>query len=312
MTPAPILLWGVRGDAPLDAVADELGRRSVETVLLDQRANEPIATELEVDARGGVTGCVSIGSHTVDLSEIGAAFIRPFGSDDGTTAMGVDPEARRHALEVDAALCAWADLTPAPVVNRPGAMAANNSKPYQLASIATHGLAVPDTLVTTDPDAVRSFWERHGRVVYKSVSGTRSIVSQLRDEHLDRLADVANAPTQFQQHIPGVDVRVHVAGDDYVATAIMSDADDYRYASLEDTEVMMAPCQLPPRIATSCTNMVKAMDLLVAGVDLRRTPSDDWYCLEVNPCPAFSYYEEATGQPICSAVTSLLVLLASA
>jgi len=46
--------------------------------------------------------------------------------------------------------------------------------------------------------------------------------------------------------------------------------------------------------------------LAVAGIDLRRTPEDEWYCFEVNPSPAFSFYEEATHQPIAEAIAALL------
>jgi hypothetical protein len=35
---------------------------------------------------------------------------------------------------------------------------------------------------------------------------------------------------------------------------------------------------------------------------LKVTPDDEVYCFEVNPSPAFSYYEGNTGQPISRAV----------
>jgi hypothetical protein len=36
------------------------------------------------------------------------------------------------------------------------------------------------------------------------------------------------------------------------------------------------------------------------------TPNGDAYCLEVNPSPAFSYYEDSTGQPIAAALAAYL------
>jgi glutathione synthase/RimK-type ligase-like ATP-grasp enzyme len=48
------------------------------------------------------------------------------------------------------------------------------------------------------------------------------------------------------------------------------------------------------------------MRLVVAGIDLRRTPEGRWVCFEVNPSPAFVYYEEATGQPIGDAIAQWL------
>ena len=45
--------------------------------------------------------------------------------------------------------------------------------------IRTIGFKIPDTLITTEPLAALEFWKQHGTVIYKSISGTRSIVSRL-------------------------------------------------------------------------------------------------------------------------------------
>jgi uncharacterized protein (DUF2126 family) len=42
------------------------------------------------------------------------------------------------------------------------------------------------------------------------------------------------------------------------------------------------------------------------GLDLRHGTDGKWYCLEANPSAAFTYYEQATGQPIAAAVAGLL------
>ena len=43
-----------------------------------------------------------------------------------------------------------------------------------------------------------------------------------------------------------------------------------------------------------------------AGIDLRITPDGETYCFEVNPSPAYSAFEEATGQPISLALARYL------
>ncbi len=43
-----------------------------------------------------------------------------------------------------------------------------------------------------------------------------------------------------------------------------------------------------------------------AGIDLKITPDSQVYCFEVNPSPAFSYYEAGTGQQISEAVARYL------
>jgi glutathione synthase/RimK-type ligase-like ATP-grasp enzyme len=224
-------------------------------------------------------------------------YARPFSAHQLTPA---DP---RHAQHVERALWTWAELTPATVVNRASAMAPNQSKPFQSLSIRRAGFRVPATLITTSPRAARAFWRKHGEVIYKSLSGVRSRVARLRAEHVQRLASVVWCPTQFQEYVPGREHRVHVVGDRVFACEIISDADDYRYT---DTPVELRPCALPSDVADRCRRLVADQQLLVAGIDLRRTPGGEWYCFEVNPSPGFPYYERASG-PISEAIAHLLM-----
>jgi glutathione synthase/RimK-type ligase-like ATP-grasp enzyme len=140
-------------------------------------------------------------------------------------------------------------------------------------------------------------------VIYKSISGVRSIVSRVRDEHRDRFADIASCPTQFQEFIEGPEYRVHVVGDAVIATEIVSNADDYRYAD----DAAMRATTLPDAVAARCRLLARAMQLSVAGLDLRRSAAGDWYCFEVNPSPGFTFFEGRTGQPIAAQVARLLV-----
>ena len=105
----------------------------------------------------------------------------------------------------------------------------------------------------------------------------------------------------------GYDVRVHVVGDEVFASEVKSNAHDYRYASLSGNDVELAATTVSAEIADRCRAMVTGMGLAVAGIDLRHTPDGRWICFEVNPSPAFVYYEEATGQPIGQAIAHLLI-----
>jgi glutathione synthase/RimK-type ligase-like ATP-grasp enzyme len=91
----------------------------------------------------------------------------------------------------------WCELAPARVVNRTTAMASNGSKSYQTQLIRAHGFAVPETLMTNEPDLVRAFHQQHRRVIYKLMSGVRSIVHILEGEDCERLDRIRWCPTQF-------------------------------------------------------------------------------------------------------------------
>lgn len=302
-----ILLWGLREDAPLARVMDVLERSGAPHVFVDQRA--VLESEVELTVDGSVGGFVRVGDTAVDLASVTSAYVRPYDSwRIGEVARsGIGSPEGRHALSFDETLWLWAELSPALIVNRPSAMASNSSKPYQAVTIRSHGFAVPETLITTDVEAVRAFHDICGFLVYKSVSGRRSIVSRLTADDETRLGDVAWCPTQFQQYIPGSDYRVHVVGDEVFCARIESGADDYRYSERQGSSVSMTPEALPAEWAHRCRALTASLDFVLAGIDLRRTPGDEWYCFEVNPSPAFTYYDrhrEGMAEAVASLLTS--------
>jgi glutathione synthase/RimK-type ligase-like ATP-grasp enzyme len=193
------------------------------------------------------------------------------------------------------------------VVNPPVSGWSNHAKPFQSTLIAAAGLTVPPTLVTTDPRAARCFLAAHDRVVYKSISGIRSIVATLDDARADRLDGVRTGPVQLQRWIDGLDVRVHVVGKRWFATAVEGEGDDYRYSSVPGEGPHMRPYALPDELGSRLVDLTASLGLLVSGVDLRRAPDGTWWCFEVNPSPGFTFYEERTGQPIAGAIADLLM-----
>lgn len=300
------LLWGIWQDGPLKAVCEALQRQRAPFFFLDQRGLLNAEVELSV---GGVEGFIRTGDRTCDLGTLRSVYVRYYDSRrlPEIEQAGENSAPWRHAQAIDETLGSWLEVTPALVINRLSAMASNNSKPYQLSLIRSFGFETPETLITTDAQAAREFWERHGTVVYKSISGVRSIVSRLTVEHVGRLEDLHWCPTQFQQYIPGRDYRVHIVGHEAFACEIDANVDDYRYAGRRGGYVKLKPCSLPGDCADRCRTLTASLGLVIAGLDLRQTPEGRWYCFEVNTAPAFTYYEAATAHPIADAVASLLV-----
>jgi len=301
-----ILLWGLPGDRSLTAVRRALKRVGCAVALVDQRAIADTEVELFVD--GDIRGGIRVKRQFYDLAAVSAAYLRPYSATQlpSVRCAGSGSRAWQHAAAVDELLWCWADLTPALVVNRPAVMASNNSKPYQSMIIRTIGFNTPDTLVTTDARAAREFWARYETVVYKSISGVRSIVARLGPHHEPRLENIRWCPTQFQEYISGTDWRVHVVADEIFSCEIRSGATDYRYAAREGLDVELCASTLPPDCAARCYRLAQALGLTVAGIDLRLSRDGKWYCFEVNPSPGFTYYQAATGQPIEDAIAGLL------
>jgi len=298
-----ILLWGLRGDDPLDDVAGELRRARRPHLWVDQRA--VLSTRVELEA-SGVAGWIEVPGAGFALQNVSALYVRNYDARQLEPVRAGGPEAAAHVAEVESALWCFADVAPIPILNPPSAMASNNSKPYQARLIRAHGFAVPQTLVTTDPVAALEFWRSHPAAIYKSVSGVRSIVTRLSSADLERLADVRWCPTQLQENVEGLDYRVHVVGAQIFATEVTSDAVDYRYAGRQGVDVALRACELPDDVAARCVELSGALGLRLAGIDLRRATDGTWFCFEVNPSPCFTYYERATGQPMTRAVAALL------
>lgn len=301
-----ILLCGIPSEEPVARAIAAAERTGVPHLVLNQRQVEEWSLALELEG-GRLSGMLSGPGGEWGIGEfdgVYARLIEPRTLPD----LGEPPDgamlARAQALFQ--ALLAWLEVAPCRVVNRLGPSASNVSKPYQAQRILECGLAVPPTLVTNDPAEVRRFAAEHGRVIYKSVSATRSIVRELAGARIKDLERVRHLPTQFQALIPGDDVRVHVVGDAVHATEVVSAATDYRYASRDSEDVEMRPFELPPDVEASCLALSRALELPLCGIDLRRDPEGHWVCFEANSSPAYSFYEDQTGQPIGAALVSYL------
>ncbi|HEX4270741.1 MAG TPA: hypothetical protein VHZ32_05120 [Rhizomicrobium sp.] len=210
--------------------------------------------------------------------------------------------------EVRWLLNSFIENTPMRVANRLSATATNFSKPWQQQVIAAAGFVTPRTLVTNLPDAAREFYGRcKRRVIYKSVSARRSIVQRMTDADLERLDLLAAGPVQFQEWLPGVDIRVHVMGSQVYATEITTEATDYRYSGREEKGRTMSGITLPEGVSENCVQLTQALGLVSAGVDLRRMPAGKYCCFEVNARPAFSFFEQYTGQRIADGLIDALL-----
>ena len=298
-----ILLCGIRSEPPLAMVAKALAKLEIPCRMVHQRDVAGYRIQWRIDA-GEVTGTLALGDEEIDLASVEGVYMRLMDDRILPELEGLpdDDPARRHARAFHEALLRWSEVAPARVVNRAGPQGSNSSKPLQAQLIAAHGFLPPPTLITNDPEAVLAFREKHGRLIYKSISGIRSIVAFLEDGDLERLERIRWCPVQFQKAIDGVNVRVHVIGSSAYATEIQSTHVDYRYAKRNGGETRLKATTLPRAVRTSCIALARDLGLDFAGIDLMRTEGGEFYCFEVNPQPAFSYFEANTGQPIARAV----------
>jgi hypothetical protein len=308
-----IVLAGIPSEPAVARVADELRELELPFVWFDQRRAADSACAFRLDGEG-LHGELRDGDRSVRLEDVAAVYWRLMDDRMLPELKGLPADApeRERCRSLHDAFVTWTSVTPARVVNRAAAMASNGSKPYQAQLIRRVGFDVPETLVTNEPDLVREFAAAHGRVIYKSVSGVRSIVEVLDDDGLTRLDDVRWCPVQFQAYVEGVDVRVHVVGRRVFATRVASEAADYRYAGVRGgSPARLEATRLAAAVEDRCVELTERLGLRFSGIDLRITPDDRVVCFEVNPCPAYTYYEGHTGQPIARAIAEHLAGVAA-
>ena len=299
-----IVICGIASESPVRAAIAAATRAGIPHVVVDQRHSDEYEISVEwLDGR--VSGTLTVDGEGFPLESFNGIYARFMDSEllprNGRAGSS---ERRMHAWALQRGLEEWLELTDCRGANRTSSMASNVSKPYQAQLIRSAGLATPATLVTNRPGEARAFGASTS-TVFKSVSSARSIVQALTPDRITQLERVRQLPTQFQERVTGVDVRIHVVGSRVFATEISSEAVDYRYASRDGLDIEMAPTTIPNSVERRCKELAAMLDLEFCGIDLKRT-AERYVCFEVNPSPAYSYYEEGTGQPISDALVEYL------
>ena len=309
-----VLLCGIATESPLALVRDRLDEMGTPYLVLSQRRFAEIPFRFRISG-DGVTGTLAIDGRSYALEDIYAVYTRLMDYQGLPEVTDEEQGPARTVLARDwhDAVNRWCEIAPIRVVNRSGPMGSNGSKPFQAQAITRRGFLTPTTLITNDPALARAFVAEHRRVVYKSISGIRSIVREVGRDDLGRLDQIRACPVQFQAYVDGRNVRVHTVGDAVFATAIRTEATDYRYAHREPGQsAVLEPVELSDDLAAQCLALAADLELPLAGIDLKLTPADEVYCFEVNPSPAYSYYESHTGQPISAAIARYLTAGAAA
>lgn len=310
-----ILIAGIPTEPPVARAIEAADESGIGYALFDQREHHASDLRLSLDPVGGWQGTLETPTGSIDLAHLSGVYVRLMDERflPDLAKLPADAPQRARTARFHGLFHDWLNIAPIRIASRPRAMLSNSSKTYQAALIRRCGFAIPETLVTNEPELVLDFVDRCAaegdEVIYKSISGARSIVQTFEDSDRARLGRIRWCPTQFQRKVRGSDVRVHVVGRQTFATRIESGATDYRYAERQTgTDAALSATTLAPAIADACIRLAAALDLPFTGIDLRLTPEGDAVCFEANPCPAYSYYESRTGAPIAAALVRWLAL----
>jgi len=194
-------------------------------------------------------------------------------------------------------------------------------KMLQLKIARELGFTIPRTIVTNDPECVRTFVEScGGRVVFKAIhhemldydAKSFNIPTTLIGRgHLAKLDLVRHMPSLFQECIDKeYELRVTVVGDQVFPVKIDSQAYletvvDWRHPDFIQ-KLSYTTTTLPPGIDRLCVSMLSTLGLGFGAFDFAVDKSGICYFLEVNPNGQWYWLEDLTGALISDAIVATL------
>jgi ATP-grasp ribosomal peptide maturase len=303
-------------DLAADRVIEALGARDVPVFRTDLAA---FPTALEFEARLGVEGwdgVLATAHRQVRLREIRSVWYRHPSRFE--PAEGMSATERRHAeAEARAGLGGVLSSLDTLWVNHP-ARQSDTTKPRQLDVARRVGLAVPDSLITNSPQAVREFArEVDGALAGKTLAASLRVESgrlqmaytrRIEPADLDDLTGVDTTAHLFQRFLPkAFEARVTVVGNRVFAAAIHSDSDTGRVDWRADYDSLRYSVVDPPdSVITGMLAFLKQFGLTFGAFDFAVTPDQQWILFECNPAGAYGWIEDALGLPVTDAIADLL------
>ncbi|WP_028785897.1 MvdC/MvdD family ATP grasp protein [Terrimonas ferruginea] len=199
-------------------------------------------------------------------------------------------------------------------------------KMYQLQKARAAGLVVPDTLFTSDEQAVRDFYHRHnGQVIMKLHGGLQRNMhgrgaffpaTFLQEADLAGLQSLIYCPMIFQQAInKAYELRVvYIAGRFFtgrIDTAIVasqygdgSATTDWR---THTGASRWQAYELPGPLKEKLHALMQSLQLSFGAIDIIRQPDGEYVFLEVNPQGEWGMLQRDLHYPIAETIADLLM-----
>lgn len=195
--------------------------------------------------------------------------------------------------------------------NHPSANAVASRKLTQLHHAKRLGLIVPETVLTQDPEAVRSLWEKHqGGVVIKPINsgfieredGRLGLIytNNLQEHHLAAEDLIRACPVLYQEKVDkGHDVRVTWVDGQISAVSMRNPRTreiDIRRENMAHVEY--GALEVPKIVETGIRALMAHFGLRFAALDFGVKPSGEWVFFEINPNGQWAWLDLAGGMDL--------------
>ena len=212
------------------------------------------------------------------------------------------PESRARAGRWYQTVLSWALAHEEVAFPNRGYGARQATKPHVLHLARRLGLAVPESLVTSDLEAFDPA-EAAGWIA-KPVNGgehTRPLDEALADAAWRRRS--AGEPTIVQRRLAGPELRLYRVGERWFGFALRSKALDYR----TDPAVEVAAVPAPAALTAPLGRLMDGLGLDFGAADFKTCPETGRpLFLEVNSAPMFAGFDRVAGGALCDAIADWL------
>jgi glutathione synthase/RimK-type ligase-like ATP-grasp enzyme len=204
-------------------------------------------------------------------------------------------------------------------LNDPWAMLIAENKLYQLQIATLAKFSIPETIITSDPNEIRAFYEKNnGDIIVKllAVSPIPNKViytNRVTPEHMRQIDSIKMSPSIFQAYIKkDYELRITVVGDKIFPVKIHSQEcedtaiDWRRKPKPNDFEAKMEPVLLPDKIEENIRNLMGLLSLKFGCIDMIVTPDGEYVFLEINPNGQWYFVQLESGLQIAEAIAELL------
>jgi hypothetical protein len=310
-----VLIVGQQPDPHIETVRDILIERDVEVLLLNRHRRDSITVgcsgeEIELS--------YEIDSKRIDLAAVDSVWwrLKPATSAEFSGGTASQEEAFRWH-EWRHLLSALPFLLPrAKWVNEQNAHVSASKKIRQLLLAKRVGLRIPDTIITNSARDCLPLFEKHKRVIYKTLSSflipPDKIIFTTEVTREDVLADedaIALAPCLFQGYVEkSHEVRVTIVGSRVFTIRIDSQEAvetkiDWRR---DQARQMYSLTELTPDTERRLLEFHRRAGLSYGAYDFIVRPNGEEVFVECNPGGQWLWLERATG---CAISEELAVLL---
>ncbi|MBD1584799.1 MvdC/MvdD family ATP grasp protein [Pseudoalteromonas sp. S16_S37] len=190
-------------------------------------------------------------------------------------------------------------------ISHPKHLRAAMWKGEQLNRATQFGFKIPNTIISQDASAIRSFYLANNKVVYKAMASStfidsngqeRGVATTLVDQAmLENTDSLSLLPNLFQAYADkAYELRVTIVGERVFAAKLDSQVHEETQIDCRNlnVDIPISAYTLPPYIEQACLSFVKSYELNYSAIDLIVTPDGEYIFLENNPNGQFMFIEE--------------------